>query len=93
MLNDDTKEYRQKKNDCERTKRQKCRDVVSPECRPQKDTSGADWRTVADVRMEADVRTAVSVRGTFNASTRTGFSRLFSGVKNTRTGSCRSTMH
>ena len=66
MLNDDTKEYRQKKNDCERTKRQKCRDVVSPECRPQKDTSGADWRTVADVRMEADVRTAVSVRGTFN---------------------------
>ena len=66
MLNDDTKEHRQKKNGCERTKRQEYRENgVSQEC-PQKNTSGADWQTEADGRMEADVRTAISVRGTFN---------------------------
>ncbi|MCI6983584.1 MAG: hypothetical protein MR917_05130 [Treponema porcinum] len=54
MLNDDTKEHRQKKNGCERTKRQEYRENgVSQEC-PQKNTKGAEGRTED------------SVRGTFN---------------------------
>ena len=54
MLNDDTKEHRQKKNGCERTKRQEYRENgVSQEC-PQKNTK------------EAEGRTEDSVRGTFN---------------------------
>ena len=54
MTDNDTEKHRQDKNGCERTKRQECRENgVSPE-RPQKDIP------------EADRRTAVSVRGTFN---------------------------
>ena len=60
MTDNNTEKHRQDKNGCERTKRQEYRENgVSPEC-PQKNTAGVEER------MEANVRTAISVRGTFN---------------------------
>ena len=60
MTDNNTEKHRQDKNGCERTKRQEYRENgVSPEC-PQKNTTGVEEQ------MEANVRTAISVRGTFN---------------------------
>ena len=60
MTDNNTEKHRQDKNGCDRTKRQEYRENgVSPEC-PQKNTAGAEEQ------MEANVRTAISVRGTFN---------------------------